>query len=112
MDKAQLFKRLYAITMDDLDSFINGDEEIEPSLFKLDLAARSRHIIHHVQLEDMWQQLEDDSGLSNVYLKMKLSPMTLSSYWQLADAMNNLTWQFRSLPSHGQALGDFGYRRN
>lgn len=92
MEKAQLFKRLLAITVDDLSKFIKGDEEIGSALYKLDLAARSRHILHHIQLEDLWQQVEDDSDLCEVYLKMKLAPMTLASCWQLNDDMNNLTW--------------------
>ena len=40
VDQAQLFKRLFAITLDDLTSFIKEDEAIEPALFKLDMDAR------------------------------------------------------------------------
>ncbi len=93
MDQAQLFKRLFALTADDLSSFIKEDEAIEPALFKLNLAARSRHIINFVQLEDMWQQAEKENrDLYELYLKMKLAPTTLASCWQLNDDMNNLTW--------------------
>ena len=93
MDQPQLFKRLFALTSNDLSSFIKDDEAIEPALFKLDLAARSRHILNFVQLEDMWQQAEkENDDLFELYLKMKLAPTTLASCWQLIDDMNNLTW--------------------
>ena len=39
MEKAQLFKRLLAITYDDLALFINFDEQVSVGLMKLDLAA-------------------------------------------------------------------------
>ena len=68
-------------------------EAIGPALFKLDMAARSRHILNYVQLEDMWHQVENDNdAFYELYLKMKLSPTTLASCWQLNDDMNNLTW--------------------
>jgi len=93
MDQVQLFKRLYAITLDELSAFIKDDEAIGPALFKLEMAARSRHILNYVQLEDMWHQVEDDNDtFYELYLKMKLSPTTLASCWQLNDDMNNLTW--------------------
>ena len=34
----------------------------------------------------------ENDDLYELYLKMKLSPMTLASCWKLNDDMNNLTW--------------------
>ena len=115
MDQAQLFKRLFAITLDELSAFIRDDEAIGPALFKLDMAARSRHIVNYVQLEDMWQQAENENDdLYELYLKMKLSPMTLASCWKLNDDMNNLTWHL-VLPKYdnGQSVkaDNFGQYR-
>lgn len=102
VDQAQLFKRLFAITLDDLSSFIKEDEAIEPALFKLDMAARSRHIVNYVQLEDMWQQAENKNhDLFELYLKIKLAPTTLASCWQLNDDMNYLTWHLVLPKYHG-----------
>ena len=61
MEQAQLFKRLYDMSLDEIASFIDYDETIEASLYKLDMAARTRHIIEAVQLEDMWQALDEES---------------------------------------------------
>ena len=49
MEKAQLFKRLLAMTHDDLALFIKFDEPVDVAIMKLDLAARTRHIIQAVQ---------------------------------------------------------------
>lgn len=54
MEQAQLFKRLFDMSLDEIASFIDYDETIEASLYKLDMAARTRHIIDAVQFEDMW----------------------------------------------------------
>ena len=40
MDKAQLFKRLYDMSMDELGLLVDHDETIQKSLYKLDMAAR------------------------------------------------------------------------
>ena len=55
MEQAQLFKHLFDMSLDEIASFIDYDETIEASLYKLDMAARTRHIIDAVQFEDMWQ---------------------------------------------------------
>ncbi len=79
MEQSQLFKRLLAITEDEISSFVKHDDDVSKSLFKLDLAARTRHIIHAVQLEDMWQQLNEETQTFDIHLAMRLSPMTLCS---------------------------------
>jgi len=94
MDKAQLFKRLHDMTMDDLTSFIKPSESIQQALFKLDLGARTRHIIDAIQLEDMWQSMPEGSDTFNIYLSIKLSPMTLASCIDLNHDMNSLEWRF------------------
>jgi hypothetical protein len=62
MEQAQLFKRLYDMTMFELKSFIKPSESIAKSLYKLDMAGRVRHIIGTVQLEDVWQELQQRVG--------------------------------------------------
>ena len=79
MEQAQLFKHLYHMSMDEINLFIDSDEPIEKALYKLDMAARTRHIIHAVQLEDMWQQLNEETQTFDIQLAMRLSPMTLCS---------------------------------
>ena len=94
MEQAQLFKRLFDMSMDEICSFIDHDETIEKSLYTLDMAARTRHIIHAIQFEDMWQAMNDESKTYDLYLSMRLSPMTLSSCFNLNHDMNCLTWRF------------------
>ena len=94
MEKAQLFKRLFHMSMDEISLFIDHDETIEKSLYTLDMAARTRHIIHAIQFEDMWQSLDDESQTFDIYVSMKLSPMTLASCFHLNHDMNGLEWRF------------------
>ena len=94
MEKAQLFKYLFDLSLDEIASFIDYGETIEASLYKLDMAARTRHIIHAVQFEDMWQSLDDESQTFDIYISMRLSPMTLSSCFHLNHDMNGLEWRF------------------
>ena len=94
MEQAQLFKRLYDMSLDEIASFIDYDETIEASLYKLDMAARTRHIIEAVQLEDMWQSLDEESQTFDIYISIRLSPMTLSSCFHLNHDMNGLEWRF------------------
>ena len=94
MDKAQLFKRLYDMSMDELGLLVDHDETIPKSLYKLDMAARTRHIIEAVQIEDMFQSLGEDGVTFYLFLSMRLSPMTLKSCLDLNQDMNSLHWQF------------------
>jgi hypothetical protein len=94
MERVQLFKRLHDMTMDDLYQFIKPTESIKDALFKLDMAARTRHVIHAIQIEDLWQSKPEGSDVFNLYLCMKLSPMTLESCIDLNDGMNSLEWRF------------------
>ena len=77
MERAQLFKRLLAITEDELIFFLDFIDDVSDALLKLDLAARTRHIIDAVQFEDMWQQLDEESQTFNLHIVMRLSPKTL-----------------------------------
>ena len=94
MDKAQLFKRLYDMSMDELGMLVHHEETIQKSLYKLDMAARTRHIIEAVQIEDMFQSLGEDGVTFDLFLSMRLSPMTLKSCLDLNQDMNSLHWQF------------------
>jgi len=94
MEQAQLFKHLFDMSLDEIASFINYDETIEASLYKLDMAARTRHIIDAVQIEDMWQSLDEESKTFDIYISMRLSPMTLASCFHLNHDMNGLEWRF------------------
>jgi len=94
MERAHLFKYLFDMSLDEITSFISYDETIEASLYKLDMAARTRHIIDAVQIEDMWQSLDDESQTFDIYLSMRLSPMTLASCFHLNHDMNGLEWRF------------------
>ena len=58
------------------------------------MAARTRHIIHAVQLEDLWQALDEQTKTYDLYLSMRLAPMTLQSCYHLNHDMNNLEWRF------------------
>jgi len=90
MEQAQLFKRLFDMSLDEIASFIDYDETIEASLYKLD----TRHIIDAVQFEDMWQSLDEKSQTFDIYISMRLSPMTLASCYNLNHDMNVLEWRF------------------
>ena len=94
MEQAQLFKRLYDMSMDEINLFIDSDEPIEKALYKLDMAARTRHIIHAVQLEDLWQALDEHVKTYDLHLSMRLAPMTLQSCYHLNHDMNGLEWRF------------------
>jgi hypothetical protein len=94
MEPAHLFKYLFDMSLDEITSFIAYDETIEASLYKLDMAARTRHIIDAVQIEGMWQSLDDESQTYDIYISMRLSPMTLASCFHLNHDMNGLEWRF------------------
>ena len=94
MEQAQLFKRLYDMSMDEINLLIEHDEAIDKALFKLDMAARTRHIIHAVQLEDLWQSLDEHAKTYDLYLSMRLAPMTLQTCYHLNHDMNGLEWRF------------------
>jgi hypothetical protein len=105
MDKAQLFKRLYDMSMDELNLLVDHDETIQKSLYKLDMAARTRHIIEAVQIEDMYQSLGEDGVTFDLFLSIRLSPMTLKSCLDLNQDMNSLHWQF-VLPKYDDIAAD------
>lgn len=94
MEQAQLFKRLHAMALDELKDFIKYEEDINQALFKLDLAARTRQILNSIQLEDMWQELDEETNLYRVFLSMRLSPDCLSSCIDFGEDMNGLEWRF------------------
>ena len=105
IEQAQLFKRLLAMTENEISSFVKHDDDISKSLMKLDLAARTRHIINAVQFEDMWQQPNEESQTFNIHLAMKLSPMTLSSCLNFEEEMNCLEWRL-VLPKYADIKED------
>ncbi len=81
------------MTINDLATFIDFEEKVDVALMKLDLAARTRHIIEAIQLEDMWQSLHKESNLYKIYLSVRLSPMTLCSVLDSEQEMNSLEWR-------------------
>ena len=105
MEQAQLFKRLLAITEDEIMTFIRHDEEISNALMKLDLGARTRHIINAIQFEDMWQEFSEESQTFNIHLAMRLSPNTLSSCLNFEEDMNCLEWRL-VLPKYSDIKDD------
>ncbi len=105
MEQAQLFKRLLAITEDEIMTFIRHDEEISNALMKLDLGARTRHIINAIQFEDMWQEFSEESQTINIHLAMRLSPNTLSSCLNFEEDMNCLEWRL-VLPKYADIKDD------
>jgi hypothetical protein len=114
MKNDQLFKRLLKIALDELAGFIPFEEDIGKALYKLDLAARTRQILHCVQLEDMWQELDEETELFNVFLSMRLSPDCLCSCLDFKEDMNNLEWwlvfpKIKDLPEDQQpsCFGEF-----
>jgi hypothetical protein len=82
-----------AITEDEFTSFLDFDDNITRALMKLDRAARTRHIIDAVQLEDMWQQLDEESQTFNLYIAMRLSPKTLWGCLESDVELNCLEWR-------------------
>jgi hypothetical protein len=93
MERAQLFKRLLAITEDEFTSFLDFDDNVTKAVMKLDLAARRRHIIDAVQFEDMWQQLDEESQTFNLHIVMRLSPKTLLGCLGPDVELNCLEWR-------------------
>jgi hypothetical protein len=88
-----LFKRLLSISLVDLAKFIKFDEHISAALLRLDLAARTRHIIQTIQFDDMWQALPENSNAYKIYLSMRLSPATLCSFLDSEEEMHCLEWR-------------------
>jgi hypothetical protein len=105
MEKAQLFKRLLAMTYDELAMFIKFDEPVDIATMKLDLAARTRHIIQAVQFEDMWQSLPENSPTYKIYLSMRLAPMTLCSVLDNEQEMHCLEWRL-VMPNYADIAED------
>jgi hypothetical protein len=105
MDHVELVKRLYRLSQEEILTFVSQDRSLQESMFKVHLAARTRHIIHAVQVEDFWQELENDSEIFNLCLSFKLSPMTLSSCLDLKKDLNDLEWWI-VLPKHEDIPAD------
>ena len=82
------------MSLDEINLFIDHDEAIDKALYKLNMAARTRHIIHAIQLEDLWQALDEQTKTHDLHLCMRLSPMTLQSCYHLNHDMNTLEWRF------------------
>lgn len=94
MEQAQLFKRLYDMSMFEIHAYIESEERVDLAIMKLDLAARTRKILNSIQLEDMWQAPNEQEQEFNIYLSIKLSPDTLSGCLNLKQEMNCLEWRF------------------
>ena len=94
MENFELTDRLYQISKDEITTFLDFDEPIIPALYKLDMAARTRHVIHAVQMENISEAFNEESKVYETHLEMRLSPMTLSSCVELNAGMNGLQWRF------------------
>ena len=93
MDIDELSKRLFEMTVDDLNQLIPFEDDASIGIMKLDLAAKTRRVVHAVQLEDMWQAFNDTAQQFTIYLSLKLSPMTLCSVLNTDQELNSLEWQ-------------------
>ena len=93
MDIDELSKRLFEMTVDDLNQLIPFEDDVSTGIMKLDLAAKTRRVVHAVQLEDMWQAFNDTAQQFTIYLSLKLSPMTLCSVLNTDQELNGLEWQ-------------------
>lgn len=89
----ELSKRLFEMTVDDLNQLIPFEDDVSTGIMKLDLAAKTRQVVHAVQLEDMWQAFNDTAQQFTIYLSLKLSPMTLCSVLNTDQELNGLAWQ-------------------
>lgn len=89
----ELSKRLFEMTVDDLNQLIPFEDDVSTGIMKLDLAAKTRRVVHAVQLEDMWQAFNDTAQQFTIYLSLKLSPMTLCSVLNTDQELNGLAWQ-------------------
>ena len=105
MNQIELGKRLFEMTIDDLNQLIPFNDSVATGIIKLDIAARTRQVIHAVQLEDMWQAFNDDVQQFTIYLSVKLSSMTLCSVLNADQQLNGLEWQLviRRYDSFGDA---------
>ena len=45
-------------------------------MYELDMAARTRHIIHERQVEDLWQALDESTNTYDLHLSLRLSPVS------------------------------------
>ena len=93
MSSDELSKRLFEMTMEDLNHLVPFEDSVSTGIMKLDLAAKTRQVIHAVQLEDMWQAFNDDVQQFTIYLSVKLSSMTLCSVLNADQELNSLEWQ-------------------
>ena len=93
MDIDELSKRLFEMTVDDLNQLIPFEDDASIGIMKLDLAAKTRRVVHAVQLGDMWQAFNDTAQQFTIYLSLKLSPMTLCSVLNTDQELNGLEWQ-------------------
>ena len=89
---------LKGMSKDGLLSNIKFEESIQSSFMKLDYWTRTRQIIGPIQIEDMWQTLNEDNQF-DIYLSMKLSPKTLSINWDAKQDINCLEWRL-VFPKH------------
>lgn len=86
------------MSKDGLLSNIKFEESIQSSFMKLDYWTRTRQIIGPIQIEDMWQTLNEDNQF-DIYLSTKLSPKTLSINWDAKQDINCLEWRL-VFPKH------------
>lgn len=94
IEQAQLYKRLHAITLDDLCHFCPPEERISHAILKLNTAAKTRLVLRYIQFEDIWQCPNEQSGEFELFLEFKLSPESLVSSYSIQANMNELMWRF------------------
>ena len=109
MEQAQLYKRLVALTMAELEALIPLEEALAETLYKLDLAAKTRRTIEHIQFDDMWQGQVDETGPFEVYVEFRLSQHLLESCTSIRGDQNELTWRL-VLPTADKIPGPAGAR--
>ena len=94
IEQAQLYKRLHAITLDDLCHFCPPEERMTKAILKLNTAAKTRFVLRYIQFEDIWQCPNEQSGDFELFLEFKLSPESLVSSYSIQANMNELMWRF------------------
>ncbi len=109
MEQVQLYKRLFALTLDDLTGFIPPDEDMTGTMLKLNTAARTRLVLEHIQFEDMWQLQNAETGEYEVFLEFSLAPDVLVASFSVQANLNELIWQW-VLPKPDKIPGPVGAR--
>ena len=90
MEQAQLYKRLFTISVDELAMYHENSRSVADCIKLLNISAKQRTVIRHAQLEDFWQ--EEVEGKWEFFVKMKLASSSLTTELALKNNLNMLEW--------------------